>query len=1205
MSSTDIAGLTGGFNQQIMLQQQQSAMLTQQFGGYSPNPYNQPVASRGEQYGGALVNTMGHLGSAVSAGVSAFVPGGSAIMAPFDYAGGQAMHGIHQQQQLDMSLRQSYRFANQAGGRGFQGMETAAIGSNLRQMSHQRGPGGETASFEELGQLASNMGRMGMAEGVRSAKDFNEKFKQMLTTVKTIATELGTSLEEAQKVMASLKGSGIFHNQGKFAGSMRIGALGGNMSIAEMSSAAQMGSQISRSVGGLGKSGAQAGINTLSNIGAATQAGIMSEEDIYNATGLTGAEGRQAMAQNMMSQDAEFFSGGKGRRVLASIAGKNGTIDDKAVARYMAGGVSTGDTMNMAHEHLGKTGRANFIRNEGRLRGEGMRAFGGLGKAIAAKDWFESRGLELNGDNDRAMIGFQRIFNVGRDEADQMVKMASNLDTIMEHRQSAAEDDKYSRQRDQLNRKSSPEEIMKRFDRARTEVNDSLRQVGASFYKSISNTIDEYIGKISGEYIQERRASMSGIVSQMMRGGHGVDAMMSREFGRTRDSSGRVSGTGGLSGGAYQAQQARFGTGELSGAQFGRYVGGNAERFRENGWDISGATSMSDIQEVSRRAQGLAYGYGAGTGTKDYQMDAETREALSNKLSFKGIEGHGAQFTKNFIGTLKGLGTDQADHLAFAMQNRWDKSKTEEEQGQVMRDLIQQVNPELAELYTDRTQAPGMLGAQGSPYATVNARNIDIGKSFQDVKAWRVGQDPRHTEGDTVKRDWSKKLRGQYADSVAVNGGEGTFWGGTVGDTGRMHAGLADAAAWVTDTVWGDAAVDFDVQNATTGERVMSEEALKTTKALMHGTSGTRQALLQQLQERSAKLNHIEKEKRTPGEIAELKVGKAQTALGELASGKTREEVAQKLGYGTTKDMDKEVDELKGTAVGDENGQFLRAMGEMGERASGDALASQASEKEIDDDIASGRVKIGPAAVAYRAQVKELAALRRRGSATMTGEAANALWGEIRTKEEGVDAIFTGSSKTRAQREKDIEDIAKTDPRKAMQLKAALKDEDRLKNSGREESAGNEEAIAGILGAKADPGSYKGLTAAGSVQKTMDALGLGAGSNVDVAKRKEFEEKLLTITKGVEYGDDGSVHMLSDNEKAQRLGGLKGDARKALVEAEKKDKEEDYKKSEQSKQLTDIAVAVGKLGAAGSPLMVHVMNKDKDKDPPEPPHGNG
>ena len=82
MSSTDIAGLTGGFNQQIMLQQQHSAMLTQQFGGYSPNPYNQPVASRGEQYGGALMNTMAGLGSAASTGVSAFVPGGSAIMAP-------------------------------------------------------------------------------------------------------------------------------------------------------------------------------------------------------------------------------------------------------------------------------------------------------------------------------------------------------------------------------------------------------------------------------------------------------------------------------------------------------------------------------------------------------------------------------------------------------------------------------------------------------------------------------------------------------------------------------------------------------------------------------------------------------------------------------------------------------------------------------------------------------------------------------------------------------------------------------------------------------------------------------------------------------------------------------------------------------------------------------------------------------------------
>ena len=1208
-SSSEIAGLTGGFNQQVMLQQQQAAMLTQQFGGYSPNPYMNPTANRGEQMSGMLMGTAANWGSQQM--------GNSSVAQPFQYAMGQMSYGVQQQQALDTNMRQAFRFSNTMGGRGFQGSETSQIGASLRTMSHERGAGGETASFEELGQLAANMGRMGMAEGVRSVKDFNEKFKTMLHTVKTIATELGTSLEEAQKVMSSLRGSGIFKNQGQFAGLLRQGALAGNMSISEMSSAAQMGAQISRSVGGLGKSGAYAGVKTLSNIGSAVQAGVMTEEDIYNTTGLTGAEGRQAMAQEMMSGDAQFFSGGIGRRMLASIAGKNGKVNESDAMKYMAGGVSTGETMSMAKHNLSGIGRANFIRNEGRLRGEAMNAFGGLAKAVAAKNWFESRGLNLNEEqDDRTMLGFQRIFKVGRDEADQLVKIVRNMDTIVEQKQESADTDRYARHRDQLNRKSSPEEIMKRLEMARTEINDGLREVGASFYKSISTTIDEYIGKMSGQYVQERRASMSKIVSKLMSGGPGTAEMLRKEFGVERDSAGNIStsSSSSFSAGAYREQMGTFGTGDLSGSQFNRYLGGNANRFREAGWDVTGAKSMSDVQDVVRRAQGLSYGFGSGTGTKDFQMDAETKAALQNTLAFKGIEGHGADFMGNFGKMLEGLGTEQAKSFAFKYSNRYNTAKTEEERGQIMRDMLEQAGPDVVGAYQDRVSAPGMLDARGGPFATVDTRNRDIGSAWQDNKKWKIGMDPRKTEGDVIKREWGKKYRELGSDTALSWGGEGT-WGGWLANTGGAIAGgVADIGASATNALFGETKVDFGEQNKVVGEYALNEKTVGQTSTMLSGSSSERQALIQQLTQRDMILRGTEEGKRTPQENAELKVSRTQIALGRIQSGESREAVAKDLYNGDTSAMGTELDKLVGTTTGKQNADINQMMGEMGERARSDALANQDSEKAITSDIEKGTIQIGPAAANYRKQMQELHELEKQSNSHMSDEARNKLLGDIMHKHEEIDANFTGPSKTKAQREKDIADIAKIDPRKAMQLRSQMKDEERLAKSGnprnRGDESGMESTMASILGVgDAKAADYKGLSQSGAVKKTLDSLGLGEGSNVDAAKRKEFEARLSTITKGFEIKGDGSTHVFSDSEKAQQLSALKKDIATVKADQEKKDKAKEYADSPEAKKLDELKTSIESIGKE-TPIQTTVKGvvTTTDKTPDAKPHdpkGNG
>jgi len=737
ISSSDVSALTGGFNQQVMMGMQHSAMLSQQFGGYAPQPGIHPVPSQGENLTGQLMAAGGRMGMSAlnSTGINQSMGG---IMSPFAGAArggvGQMMYGAQQQQMMDANLRQSYRFANQAGGRGFTGQQMGGIGQQLRQMSEQRGPGGEMTSFEELGRLAANMGRMGMAENVRSVKDFNEKFKTMLKTVKTVAQELGTSLEESQKLMASLKGSGVFRGQGQFAGALRAGSLAGRVSTAELSGAAMIGSQISRGVGGLGSSGAAAGIEAMTQVGAARQAGVISEEDIYNSTGMSGAEGRRSWVQQQMSADARFFSRGIGRRALAAMAGKEGKLDQGDVARFMGGGVGTGETMQMAHENLAGIGRAGFIRNEGRLRGEAMKAFGGLGRAVVARNWLESRGMDMN--SDRSMLFFQRKFKVGRDEADQLMKMARNLPRIQAERQRSSEDDQYMRNLEQQEREQSPTEIMKKLEMSRQEVNNSLRQMGADFYKAGAEQVNEFVKKLTGTYEKRTRRNLSKVVNDLYTGRGDIDQIMQRYGG--------ISGAGGAGADplAQQMRQEVLGEpGDLGTRGFNWFAAGAGEKWKAAGHDISGIRTPQEFQQFRDEARGLTRAFrGAGRGGAG--ISANLGAQIQTLIGSQQRIAKGPAALRQFEGIMQRIGGDEEGKKLL---QRWNSAKISQEKYAIMGEVYGDKSVGLRGLLRNQMDTPGGMGFLGpeDQFATQAARDVAVGEAaIGGMGAWGGGGRP-------------------------------------------------------------------------------------------------------------------------------------------------------------------------------------------------------------------------------------------------------------------------------------------------------------------------------------------------------------------------------------------------------------------------------------------------------------------------------
>lgn len=618
ITSDQISAMTGNFQAQTMGQMQHAAMISQQIGGHQNfgqaamgravnvgASIGAPVAMGGMALAGLDPISMGMRGAAAGFqgfGAAGAIGGGmlgaGAVGLPLmaaQYAGTQMMTGMQQQQQLNAMLSQQYQFMGGTG-RGFNPGQTGQIGEFLRSMAGQAGPGGEMATMGELSRMAQAMGQMGMGRGINDVRDFTEKFRKMMSEVKEVATAFHTSLEEAQQIMGSMRASGIFSNQGQVAQQIRNYSIAGGLATSEVTSMMNIGSQISRSIGGRGSAGAMGGMKAIGQVGAALQAGVLNEEDIYNATGLTGAEGRQAFASSMMQRSARFLRGGLGRRFLASVAGRDGTLDEASVMDYMyGGGMGTGETMGSAYSNLGKVGRANFIRNEGRLRGAALEQFGGNIDVMAMKGWLEQRGMDTG--SDRARIFMSRRLGIGMEELDEQLKLLNNMPQIMQEQEMAGFRDQRLSRIERMRSNTGISGIKKKFERARNEINNKLQQAGADFYQAGSNLIERWANELTDQFMVEMSENLEPAIQEVLRGGSGAAGVLSSRFG--------IGGRGLIDKGLRQSLGdgsfgARGGLSPLAAAE----RAGDLKRLRGAGYGFMGDTDAG-LREHMTRIQGL------------------------------------------------------------------------------------------------------------------------------------------------------------------------------------------------------------------------------------------------------------------------------------------------------------------------------------------------------------------------------------------------------------------------------------------------------------------------------------------------------------------------------------------------------------------------------------------------------------------------
>jgi hypothetical protein len=701
LSSSEIAQLNNSYQQQYAQQAQYASQMSQGnvYGGGSMGGsmgggmqgdqlmsrgmnraagIGVPLAAAGMSMMGldpfSIGLKAGGMASASGMGMAGAIGVGAGVALPLmaamgagKYAGSQMMEGASQQSNLNQTLRSSFNFRNSAGGQGFQRADMTEIGSMVRDMSGQFGPGGEITGFKELTSLAGKMGSMGFAQGVRDVKEFSSKFKEMVTTLKGMAKDLGTTLEGAMEFAQAAKGSGVFGmgNMAKFTGSVRGSAVAGGLAVSEVTGAASIGSQIARSIGGLGKQGAGAGIRTIGQIGTAQQMGVLSEEDIYNVTGLTGAEGRQAYAASSMQKAGSFLQSGRGRRTLAAIAGKNGTLDEDGVQELLAGGMDIGETMRRDNKMKTTVGRANFIRNEGRLRGAALERIGGFLPALKLKEWAESKGVDINNMDDRSMLFAQRQLGMGRDDVDQAVKMANALPQIARRMQASQQDDSYLQKIAQEHKQQGIEGVEQRFKQAQEKINGKMQEAGQNLFNSGSEALDRWINKMTGTYEHVMTEKADNAFRNMKWGGNDREVALTMGGGASPFGSGDPAKQTSMStrdffGGSGEKLRQSLGYTEGS-LVFGKTM---AQKYKEAGYNIKEG-SQADLQKSLLEADQTAEGaqrLNSKLGEADGELTSTLRREYVGKMA--GLSGQArVEAVKNILEEQAKSGNKSAQNM--------------------------------------------------------------------------------------------------------------------------------------------------------------------------------------------------------------------------------------------------------------------------------------------------------------------------------------------------------------------------------------------------------------------------------------------------------------------------------------------------------------------------------------------------------------
>lgn len=613
-----------------------AAFLPMLGGSFSAlTPFTDPfsMAMGGWGLGGRMgLGMMGKLGmGALGAGIP--------LMAMHAASSGlqSFVHGAQQQQHIQTTLGQNFNFfnPNARGGQGFSRDDAQAIGDQIRQLAHV--PELMT-SVSELTKMIPKLKHIGMMQGVKDAAEFNSRFKEAIYTIRDVSKMLGTTMEEASKFFAQSRGAGFFGRQDQLRNVMNAQFTSGitGMSMGSVMQMQRAGADMGTAMGGSRRLGATAVTNTAQLLGSAIQEGRLSEEAMSDLTGMEGAEGVQAGAQQMTQMMVQLSQTPMGRLVIAGLMKRDekgkAVLDQEKVKAFKSGKLSVDklkqmgmslsnndklafhtQSTNLALDFAGKVGLEGMGQF---VTGIAQERFGEYGEG-AVDRLFQLQGFNYNQTEVmKGVIGTQGM-------SDERKKVMASL----------------KMREAQIKEQFSPRAIWEKFKKKHLHVFADIEQAGSETLTEIGRTMDEVVDDFVGRHVATMtKEGMKAVARSFTTTGK---REMSEMLGRAaRANAARGSGDGTGHSGLARAVGWGMSLGDFSGEMSD--LGQSSAEWVDSFMTSSGRRRKELDEQVSKFGVKSSRGSGADEAAKRYaklvEMGQGEGAASARSVMFKIIE---------------------------------------------------------------------------------------------------------------------------------------------------------------------------------------------------------------------------------------------------------------------------------------------------------------------------------------------------------------------------------------------------------------------------------------------------------------------------------------------------------------------------------------------------------------------------------------
>jgi hypothetical protein len=309
------------------------------------------------------------------------IAGGMAGDALANSGTGRAVANLGMQSSLAAGSFRFYQGPNQdpLTGRGFNRGDRNAIATSISRMETNDG----RLNLDDYRQILEGGSQMGLFEGTKDVKDFEKKFKDLVSTVKSVTTTLHTSLKEGMETIRGLRDMGIsdpMAQQQMIMRSETLGRASGRTGM-EMMAAGQAGAEIFRGTGVSMQRGFELNQQNTSLVRQMLNAGTLSRETVAHAGGEAG------LAQQMTAGALAGFQTLQGRGAMMAAFNPATRQFDPNMVSNMMGNDSMSVMANAAN--LGPGGmfalRANQHKLMSKLNPIDLQLFGAASIASQAR----------------------------------------------------------------------------------------------------------------------------------------------------------------------------------------------------------------------------------------------------------------------------------------------------------------------------------------------------------------------------------------------------------------------------------------------------------------------------------------------------------------------------------------------------------------------------------------------------------------------------------------------------------------------------------------------------------------------------------------------------------------------------------------------------------------------------------------------------